>query len=100
MFIHHVYFWLKPEAPATAAAELTADCRTMLSTIPGVKQLYAGRPAMTPREVVDNSYSVGLSIVFEDSAGHDVYQDHPIHHDFITRNKANWERVRIFDFLG
>src|SRR5437879_3558494 len=49
--------------------------------------LFAGPPAMTPRDVVDNSYSVGLSVILDDSAGHDVYQKHPLHLDFIKANK-------------
>jgi hypothetical protein len=53
---------------------------------------------MTPREVVDNSYDVGLSVVMDDAAGHDVYQEHPLHKEFIARNKPNWKRVQIYDF--
>ena len=58
----------------------------------------AGRPAMTPRDVVDNSYDVGLCVVLDDAAGHDVYQDHPLHKEFIARNKPNWKRVQVYDF--
>ena len=53
---------------------------------------------MTPREVVDNSYHIGLLVMFADSAAHDVYQTHPLHLQFIERNKANWQRVQIYDF--
>ena len=53
---------------------------------------------MTPREVVDNSYDVGLCVVLDDSAGHDVYQVHPLHNEFIARNKENWARVQVYDF--
>lgn len=41
---------------------------------------------MTPREVVDNSYVVGLTVILDDTAGHDVYQEHPLHKDFGARN--------------
>ncbi len=100
MFIHHVYFWLKAGTPATAKEQLIADCRTLLKKIPGVEELWAGEPAGTPREVVDNSYGVGLAVILPDSAAHDVYQKHPLHLDFIARNKAHWERVRVYDFNG
>lgn len=99
MFIHHVYFWLKNDAPAGAAAQLIEDGRSLLGKIPTVKHIWVGKPAMTPREVVDNSYQVGLAVVLDDSAGHDVYQTHALHLDFISRNKAHWERVRVFDFV-
>jgi len=99
MFIHHVYFWLKKDAPATARDQTIADARNLLGKIPGVKHIWLGRPAMTPRDVVDNSYDVGLGVVLDDSAAHDVYQTHPLHLDFIGRNKAHWQRVQVYDFV-
>ena len=100
MFIHQVCFWLKPGTPPAASEQLISDCRKYLGGVPGVKQLVAGPPAMTPREVVDNSYQVGLLVAFDDSAAHDVYQTHPLHNEFIARNKEHWERVRVLDFIG
>jgi hypothetical protein len=100
MFIHHVYFWLKIGTPAIAKEQLVTDCHSLLAKIPGVEQLWAGQPAGTSRDVVDNSYAVGLAVVFPDAAAHDVYQKHPLHLEFIDRNKAYWERVRVYDFNG
>ncbi len=100
MFIHYVNFWLKKSAPGSAREQLVADCRKYLGGVPTVREMWAGPPAMTPREVVDNSYDVGLCVVLEDSAGHDVYQNHPLHQEFIERNKMYWERVQVRDFLG
>lgn len=98
MFVHVVFFWLKPDAPAGAQEQLVSDCRTYLSKIPGLSMFDVGRPAMTPRDVVDNSYAVGLLTAFADKAGHDAYQTHPLHLEFIDRNKANWSRVQVYDF--
>ena len=98
MFVHGVFFWMKPDAPAGAAEQIAADCRELIAPLDGLAFFDVGRPAMTPREVVDNSYHVGLLTVFVDSAAHDAYQTHPQHLEFIARNKANWERVRIYDF--
>jgi hypothetical protein len=98
MFVHVVLFWMKPGAPDGAREQLKSDCETYLGSIPVVRQLRAGNPAMTPREVVDNSYDVGLCVVLDDAAGHDEYQVHELHKQFIERNKANWQRVQIYDF--
>lgn len=98
MFIHVVYFWMNPGTPDAARAQLVEDCRNYLGTIPTVRHLYSGRPAMTPREVVDNSYDVGLCVVLDDDAGHEVYQKHELHVQFIERNKAHWKRVQVYDF--
>jgi hypothetical protein len=100
MFIHTVYFWLKPGTSEDARAQLVRDCREYLGKVPTVRQLWAGIPAGTPREVVDNSYGVGLTVVMDDVKGHDVYQEHPLHKDFIARNKEHWERVQIYDHIA
>ena len=98
MFVHVVLFWLNDGAPPDARERLRKDCEQYLGKVPSVRQLFAGRPAMTPREVVDNSYDVGLCVVLDDEAGHDEYQVHELHKQFIERNKANWKRVQIYDF--
>jgi len=99
MFIHTVYFWLKTGTSEEAKRQLAADCREYLAKIPTVRHLWAGASAMTPRKVVDNSYGVGLTVVFDDVAGHDVYQEHPLHKEFIERNKSHWLRVQVYDFI-
>jgi len=99
MFIHTVYFWLKPGASKTAQQQLVADCLAYLGKIPTVRHLWTGVPAMTPREVVDNSYAVGLTVVLDDAGGHDVYQEHSLHKVFIERNKAHWVQVQVYDFV-
>ncbi len=98
MFIHTVFFWMKPGSTEAAKQQLIADARLYLGNVPTVRQLWAGPPAMTPREVVDNSYDVGLTVVMDDVAGHDVYQAHEQHKVFIERNKEHWQRVQIYDF--
>ena len=98
MFIHVVYFWMKPGSSDAARAQLAEDARAYLGQVPAVRHLWAGWPAMTPREVVDNSYDVGLCVVLDDAAGHDAYQPHPLHQQFIARHKPNWKRVQIYDF--
>ena len=98
MFVHTVYFWLKPGTSDSARDQLVEDCRTILSSCPTVKQLHAGRPAMTPRDVVDNSYAVGLTVTFDDRAAQDAYQVDAKHNEFIERNKEHWDRVQVYDY--
>ena len=100
MFTHVVLFWNKPDAPAHAQQQIIDDARRLLGAIPNVVTLRAGPTAGTPRDVVDNSYSVGLLVVLTDSAAHDVYQTHPLHLEFIARNKPFWARVQVYDFVG
>lgn len=55
MFTHVVLFWFKADATQAAKAQVFADARELLGAIPTVRRLEVGKPAMTPREVVDNS---------------------------------------------
>ena len=98
MFIHFVLFWMNRDATPTQREQLIADAKTYLGKIPTVRTLHVGKPNMTPRPVVDNTYDVGLCVVLDDPAGHDIYQEHPLHKQFIERNKQNWQRVLIYDF--
>lgn len=98
MLIHTVLFWLKPQTPPHVREGMLADARSNLSRIPGVRHLWSGRPAMTPREVVDNSYDMGLCVALEDQAALDVYQPHELHQQFLAQYKSHWQRIVVYDF--
>lgn len=100
MFIHSVYFWLKGGESNTARLEMMADANEKLREIPTVQQIWAGPPAGTPRDIVDNSYQIGLTVILEDVEAHDIYQEHPLHQEFIARFRENWEKVLVYDFLA
>ena len=99
MFVHNVFFWLKPESTTQQCDQLLADCREILGAISSVRKLHAGLPAGTPRRVVDNSYAVGITVVFDDVAGHDAYHVDPLHDSFLARNNDVWDRVTVYDFI-
>lgn len=98
MFVHTVFFWLKDTAPGETAGQMIADCGELLTRIETVRHAWMGRPAGTPREVADNSFDVGLTVVLDDAAGHDIYQEHALHKEFIRRHGAHWARVQVYDF--
>jgi hypothetical protein len=95
-FVHMVYFWLKD---STTAEAFMANTEDFIKKIPEVISYHIGKPAMTPRDVVDNSYSVCLVVTFDNVAGHDAYQDHPTHLDFIDNNKEKWTEVKVYDSI-
>jgi hypothetical protein len=96
MFIHSVYFWLRDGADATERDALI-DGLKALQDIKQVRHIWIGRPADTDRPVVERSYDVALVTVFDDKAGHDTYQDDPLHVDFVERHKGLWKRIQVFD---
>jgi hypothetical protein len=98
MFIHSVYFWLKPDLTEAQNATFWERVRA-LKTIESVRQCYVGTPAATERPVIDRSYSCALVVVFDDEQGHDIYQTHPIHDKF--RELSNlWSKISIYDAIG
>ncbi len=99
-FVHLVYFWLKePENQACREQFLTninlflQNCEEQISSM-------VGTPAMTPRPVVDNSYTFSLLVVLESTEQHDKYQKHPAHLKFIETTSALWSKVQIYDSIN
>ena len=96
MFIHSVYFWLKPDITADEEKEFLKRV-TALTKISSVKHGWVGTPADTDRPIIDRTYSYGLVTAFDDVAGHDIYQVHPIHDAFRELHHL-WTAIKIYDF--
>lgn len=96
MFVHAVYFWLRPDLTPAQRAQFAAGVRS-LSTIESVQNCYIGVPASTNRPVIERGYSHALVVVFADKAAHDAYQVHPVHERFRTECGSFWTKVQIFD---
>ena len=98
MLVHSVYFWLKKELTPRQVADFR-DGLESLRGIAAAEQMYIGTPSDTPpRPVIDDTYSFALVVVLTDVAGHDAYQDDPLHKDFLHRFSGHWDHVRIYDF--
>lgn len=97
---HHVFFWLKNPASAADRAELIAGIKS-LAAIDTVRGIHVGVPASTEkREVVDNSYSVSELLFFDDVAGQDAYQVHPLHKKFVEQHSHLWSKVVVYDTVS
>jgi hypothetical protein len=97
MLVHNVYFSLNDPSDG-ARAKLVAACKKYLTNHPGTVYFASGVLAdELDRPVNDRDFDVGLHIVFQTKADHDVYQDAPRHNQFIEENTANWKKVRVFD---
>ena len=98
MFIHTVFFWLKEgvEEKDLEALEKGIASLFKISTVRGG---HWGKPANTPREVVDNSYTYGLTLIFDDREGHDAYQKDAQHVTFVEQYSSMWSNVKVYDYL-
>lgn len=96
MFIHSVYFWLKPELTDEQRSKFWELARS-LTTIKSLKHGFVGTPAATDRPIIDRSYTCALITIFEDEAGHDAYQVDPVHDKFRDECASFWSKILIYD---
>jgi len=99
MFLHTVLFWLRDDLKSTELQAFEAGLNDLIN-IESVKFKFIGQPASTRRPVVDSSYSYKLVVGFDDLAGHDFYQEAPLHLKFIEDCRSFWTRVQIYDGLS
>ena len=98
--VHHVFFWLKNPNSKEDLEKLLKGLRT-LAKIESVRGVHFGVPASTEkRDVVDNSYSASEILFFDDTAGQKIYQDHPIHQQFVADCSHLWQRVVVYDAVS
>lgn len=96
---HHVFFWLKNPASKEDLNRLIEGLKS-LSAIETVRKIHIGVPAATEkRPVVDASFSLSLLIFFDDVAGQDAYQVHPVHKKFVEQSSHLWEKVIVYDAM-
>jgi hypothetical protein len=96
MFVHHVFFWLKPSNTAEENQKFVKS----LSSLQEIKSIHLvdiGKPAQTNRPVIDTTYSYSLLLVFDSLQAHDQYQEDPIHLQFVADCSTLWDRVLIYD---
>lgn len=97
MLVHSVYFWLKGDVSAAERTAIRAGLEG-LRTIPTVRQLFVGSPANSgERDVIDRSYDIGLTVLFDDLAGLNVYGPHPLHAAFLKQFGTKWAKVVVYD---
>lgn len=99
MFLHHVFFWLKDPDNPDKRKKFEKGLEG-LASVETIKIVQIGIPADTNRDVIDNSYHYSFLAGFKDKAGHDVYQKHQKHLDFIDKCADLWERVLVYDTEG
>lgn len=96
MFVHHVFFWMAPDATQADREQLAAGLRS-LSGIETIKMHHLGVPADTDRSVIDRSYDFSWLLFFETAADEEVYQKHPVHLKFVEDCKHLWQKVVVYD---
>jgi hypothetical protein len=98
--VHHVFFWLKNPNSKEDLEKLLAGIKS-LEAIPSVRGIHVGVPAATEkRPVIDDSYSASEMLFFDDLAGQDEYQVHPLHKKFVEEYSGLWSKVLVYDSVA
>ena len=97
---HCVFFELEDSSPEAKAALISA-AEKYLDGHDGCLFFGVGeREAKYQRDVNDDRFHVGLTLIFETVEAHDAYQVHERHMAFIEEQSPNWANVRVFDFVA
>ena len=99
MLVHSVYFWL-PCDIAPEQRKAFEEAGLGLTKIRSVTHGFWGEPAVTNRPVIDRTYAYALTVVFEDMAAHDAYQEAPEHKAFLETFSSVWSKVTIYDSVS
>ncbi len=97
-FVHTVFFWMKEDL-SDEEARFFEEGMEKLGKTPSILSYKWGKPAGTPREVVDNSYSYAWIVDFASSEDQDAYQVDPVHLQFIEDCKDLWTKVQVYDTI-
>jgi hypothetical protein len=76
--VHVVLVWLKDPGNSDHRSRVIEATRGF-STIPGVEEIRVGEPVPSQRSAVDDSFDVGLYIIFSSKDALESYLSHPRH---------------------
>lgn len=99
MFVHTVYFWLKPTL-TPAQKQAFVDGVKSLIGIKTVRFGHLGVPAPTDRPIIVRDYSYALVVAFDDEAGQEHYQVVDTHTRFREQCGTFWDKVVIYDSIS
>ena len=98
MLVHHVFFYMAPEATEADKAALRAGIET-LTKIEALSQWHLGVAAPTDRPVIERGYTFSWLTIFENGEAEAAYQQHPTHLEFIKNCSHLWSKVVVYDSI-
>ena len=98
--LHHIVLcWLKDPGDQKDREKIIEVTKSFMD-IPGVLNAEAGQVIMSDREIVDDSFDVGILIVTKNQKDLQKYVDHPIHQQAKKEVLLPLvERILVYDFM-
>jgi len=96
--VHTVFLWLKTSGDVQHRLQLL-NATARLRAIPGVLDIRYGETIASDRDIVDDSFDVGIYFYFSDVAAMNRYLVHPVHQTVIEQDiKPIVDRIVVHDF--
>ena len=96
---HIVMLWLKPGTTDSTQQQIISQTRA-LESIPSLKRVSVGKVLPSTRTIVDDSFDIGIVMVFNNQADMNAYLQHPRHSQLVkTLIKPNIQKIRVHDFI-
>ena len=99
-FEHVVLFWMNNPENQEERTLLEKGMKDLIKSSRYIVSAHLGVPAMTDREVVDNSYTYNYTVTFHSKEDQDAYQVEPVHLKFVEEYKHLWSKVQIYDSVN
>lgn len=97
-FIHHVFFWLKNPDRMEDRQAFEKGIEGLLK-VPQIRASHVGKPVLSDRDVVDDSFTYSYMVMFDSTEDQTIYQSHPIHLKFVEDCSHLWEKVIVYDAM-
>jgi hypothetical protein len=96
--VHTVFLWLKDSGNVKHRQQLLL-ATDRLRDIPGVVDIRFGEMIESNRDIVDDSFDIGIYFYFNDVAAMKRYLVHPLHQTVVEQDiKPLVERIVVHDF--
>lgn len=95
---HVVMVWLKPTLTKSEVKHIISQTQP-LANIQWVKKMKIGKPINSHRKIVDDSFSFGIIMEFENKMDMNQYLTHKSHIDYVNNLlKPALSKVVVYDF--
>ena len=96
--VHTVFLWLQQPGDQRHRQQLL-QATERLRAIPGVLDIRFGEVIASDRDIVDDSFDVGIYFYFRDIAAMNRYLAHPVHTTVVKDEiEPIVNRIRAYDF--
>ncbi|WP_422360228.1 Dabb family protein [Reichenbachiella sp.] len=99
-FAHSVLIWLNNPDSEADRQKIEKGLMELIENSDYIRSAHLGVPALTARDVVDNSYTYHLMVTFGSKEEQDKYQVEPAHKKFLADCKDLWNKVLIYDSMN